>query len=222
MKFIKSIFLRFPAAICCFLIWLASCEPQTQNSHFGFYGGLADTLEKSLENEIINVWYPRIIDSTYGGYFTNFSATWEKLPRQEKSIVYTARHVWTTSMLYKQYPDSSQYLDYARQGFEFMKEHLWDDEYGGYYIVVSQEGDPMDTLDLQKRVYGQAFAIYGLAEYYDACREMEVLDWAKKSFQWIEEHARDPEHGGYFEFLLRQGAPMLSGDENKVDMSDRW
>jgi cellobiose epimerase len=221
MKFIKSIFLRFPAAICCFLIWLASCEPQTQNSHFGFYGGLADTLEKSLENEIINVWYPRIIDSTYGGYFTNFSATWEKLPRQEKSIVYTARHVWTTSMLYKQYPDSSQYLDYARQGFEFMKEHLWDDEYGGYYIVVSQEGDPMDTLDLQKRVYGQAFAIYGLAEYYDACREMEVLDWAKKSFQWIEEHARDPEHGGYFEFLLRQGAPMLSGDENKVDMSDR-
>jgi mannobiose 2-epimerase len=190
MKFNKTNFSRFQSGLLpvllCLSVWLASCERENKIVSYASYGGLADTLEQSLENEIIKVWYPRIIDSTNGGDFTNFSATWEKLPTQEKSIVYTARHVWTTSMLYKQYPDSSQFLDYARQGFEFMKEHLWDDEYGGYFIVVSQEGDPMDTLDLQKRIYGQAFAIYGLAEYYDVSRDEEVLDWAKRSFQWIE------------------------------------
>ena len=200
---------------------LFSCHPEEKVADESSYGIMADTLEKSLQDDIIRVWYPRIMDSTYGGYLTNFSYDWKQLPNQEKSIVYTARHVWTTSMLYQQYPDRNEFIDYAAQGFEFMKDHLWDETYGGYFVLVDQDGSQIDSLGDEKRIYGQAFAIYGLAAYYEASRNEEVLDWAKKSFQWIEEKAHDPVNGGYYENLLRQGAPLLSEDTFKIPLNDR-
>jgi mannobiose 2-epimerase len=204
-----------------FSLSIFSCNHTEKVTVERSYGNMADTLEKSLQDEIIKVWYPRILDSTYGGYLTNFSYDWKQLPHQEKSIVYTARHVWTTSMLYKQYPDRKEFLDYAAQGFEFLKNDLWDDTYGGYYIVVGRDGNPIDSLGNEKRIYGQAFAIYGLAEYYEVTGNEEVLEWAKKSFRWIEEKAHDPLHGGYYENLLRQGAPLLSEDTFKIPLNER-
>ena len=230
MRFLRSFFSISQAAAKRFLggitllyfsFSLFSCHPVEKIADESSYGIMADTLEKSLQDDIIRVWYPRIMDSTYGGYLTNFSYDWKQLSHQEKSIVYTARHVWTTSMLYKQYPDRMEFLDYAAQGFAFMKDHLWDETYGGYFVVVGQDGSQIDSLGNEKRIYGQAFAIYGLAEYYEASRNEEVLDWAKKSFQWIEEKAHDPVNGGYYENLLRQGAPLLSEDTFKVPLNER-
>jgi len=229
MKPDKSNFLEYPDDITGYFIRIIilnlflivfSCNTKETSQTYPSYSSMADTLEKSLQEELLEVWYPRIIDSVYGGYFANFSETWEKLPRQEKSIVYTSRHVWATSLFAKQYPDRDEFLSYAAQGYEFMINHLWDDTYGGYYIVVNQDGSPMDSLNAEKRVYGQAFGIYGLAEYYDVSREDAALEWAKKSFQWIEEKAHDPVHGGYYENLLRQGAPLLSADTLKMALSD--
>lgn len=230
MEFYNSIFSRYQLDIhryftgiivLYFSITLFSCNPPEKIVSGSSYAAMSDTLEKSLNEEIINVWYPRIIDSTYGGYFTNFSYDWDKLPHQEKSIVYTARHVWTTSMLYQQYPDRKEFLTYAAQGFEFMKKHLWDDTYGGYYIVVGQDGSQIDSLGDEKRIYGQAFAIYGLSKYYEVSKNEEVLEWTKKSFQWIEEKAHDPVNGGYYEDLLRQGAPLLAADTLSIQLNDR-
>jgi mannobiose 2-epimerase len=230
MEFIKSFFLKFQGDITryftgiiaiYFSLSLFSCNPTEKVTVERSYGNMADTLEKSLQEEIINVWYPRIIDSTYGGYLTNFSYDWKQLPHQEKSIVYTARHVWTTSMLYQQYPEREEFLKYAEQGFDFMKKYLWDDTFGGYFIIVGQDGSQIDSLNNEKRIYGQAFAIYGLAQYYEVTRNEDVLEWAKKSFQWIEEKAHDPVNGGYYENLLRQGAPQLSADTFKIPLNDR-
>jgi len=41
-----------------------------------------------------------------------------------------------------------------------------------------------------------------------------VLNFASKTFDWLEEHAHDREHLGYFEALSRDGKPILTYDKD--------
>jgi len=198
-----------------------SCSEVKEKDPVSPYISMADTLEKSLYNDIINLWYPRIIDLEHGGYLTNYSYNWEQLPNQDKYLVYQARHIWTLSMLYKNYPDKREFLDYASHGFKFLTSKMWDEEEGGYYLAVDQTGIPLEENIHEKRIYGQAFAIYGLAEYYSVSKETAALEWAKKSFNWIEENAHDSINGGYFEFLHRDGSPVLKSDSYQTELNDR-
>ncbi|MCA9974708.1 MAG: AGE family epimerase/isomerase, partial [Anaerolineales bacterium] len=50
-----------------------------------------------------------------------------------------------------------------------------------------------------KLVYGQAFGIYGLAEYYLATGEQESLETAVSLYQLLEQHSTDKEYNGYWE-----------------------
>ena len=40
---------------------------------------------------------------------------------------------------------------------------------------------------------------------YEATGEPGALDLARRGFAWLEQYSHDPEHGGYFGFLLRDG-----------------
>ena len=208
-------------AVITFFSLAFSCSVVKEKTEVSPYLSMADTLEKSLYNDIIDLWYPRIIDLEHGGYLTNFSYNWEQLPNQHKYLVYQARHIWTLSMLYKNYPDQREFIDYASHGFKFLTGKMWDEEEGGYYLAVDRSGIALEENIHEKRIYGQAFAMYGLAEYYSASKEPAALEWAKKSFQWIEENAHDPVNGGYFEFLHRDGSPVLSSDEYQTGLNDR-
>lgn len=216
MRSIFQIFILFTIFSLVF-----SCTEVKEKDKISPYLSMADTLEKSLYNDIIDLWYPRIIDLEQGGYLTNYSYNWEQLPNQDKYLVYQARHIWTLSMLYKNYPDKREFLDYAGHGFKFLTSKMWDEEEGGYYLAVDQTGLPLEDNIHEKRIYGQAFAIYGLAEYYSVSKETAALEWAKKSFNWIEENAHDPVNGGYFEFLHRDGSPVLKSDNYQTELNDR-
>lgn len=187
---------------------LQNCTAPTEKTSEINYSAMADTLEISLFNEMIDVWYPMVIDSADGGYFSNYSYDWKRLPDQSKSAVYTGRHVWTTANIAENYPDKPQFRDYSLHGLPFLKDHMWDQEMGGYYTTVARNGDPIEGIMDEKRIYSQAFAIYGLAELYQVTGDEDALDQAKKSFHWIEDHAHDKQYGGYFEFLKRNGDPM--------------
>ncbi len=199
---------------------LISCAPPDKKAGEMTEIHLADTLEESLFANQVDPWYPRVIDTLHGGYFSTFAYDWEKLDNQSKSIVYIARHIWTTSFLYQHYPQYPEFLDYAEHGFQFLKNAIWDKEEGGYYITVSREGTPVDSIIDQKRIYGQAFAIYALAQYYLASDSEEALEWAKKSFNWIEKNPHDKEYGGYFEFLHRDGTPITVDEPMEINMND--
>jgi mannobiose 2-epimerase len=215
----RSIFQIF--ILSTFFSLVFSCTEVKEKDSVSPYLSMADILEKSLYNDIIDLWYPRIIDLEHGGYLTNYSYNWEQLPNQDKYLVYQARHIWTLSMLYKNYPDKREFLDYAGHGFKFLISKMWDEEEGGYYLAVDQNGIPLEKNIHEKRIYGQAFAIYGLAEYYSVSKETTALEWAKKSFNWIEENAHDPVNGGYFEFLHRDGSPVLGSDNYQTELNDR-
>jgi len=190
------------------ILSLFGCQPNQQEELT-----LAVELEESLFNYILAPWYPRNLDTVHGGYISAFDHDWSLSEgSQVKALVQQARHIWTTSYVLENYPDSTHFLKYANHGFRFLKSHLWDEEYGGFHSYCNQDGTLIDDLIQEKRIYGQAFAIYGLSQYYRVSHEREALELAKKQFAWMEKHPHDPAHGGYFEFLNRDGTPMMEKD----------
>lgn len=179
-------------------------QPATENLR----QEMAEEIERELERKL-EVWYPRVIDEEYGGYLSNFKHDWEQEDAQEKMIVTQARHLWTLSKVGNKYPDRDSYMEYAEHGFDFLKERMWDSSNGGFHQLVTREGSVRD--EEGKTLYGNAFAIYGLAAYYDYSGDTAALDLAKETFGWLEEHSHDPEHGGYFQPLARDGTPDTTG-----------
>jgi mannobiose 2-epimerase len=84
--------------------------------------------------------------------------------------------------------------------------------------MLSYLGEPTDA---KKRVYGQAFTVYALAEYYLATREDEVLKRAIRLYEIIEKTSHDANYGGYFETYERDWT--LAGDQrlSDVDMDEK-
>lgn len=187
----------------------------------GGMDSLAGVLEESLFHDILRVWYPRNLDTVHGGYVSSFEYDWSRTEGpQVKALVQQARHVWTNAFIYRNYPEKKEFLDYAAHGFRFLEESMWDDQFGGFYVLCHEDGSPVEESIGDKRVYGQAFAMYGLSACYGVSRDPGALELAKKTFHWIEEHAHDPVYGGYFEMLHRDGSPVLGENHRETSLGD--
>jgi mannobiose 2-epimerase len=175
---------------------------------------LAIEMQRVLDEEF-RLWYPLSIDTSYGGFFSDINYKWELEGQQNKMIVTQARHVWSTSNAAVFYGKDNALLNVALHGVQFLKTKMWDQEFGGFYNLVDRRGMPItDGGQIIKEAYGNAFAIYGLVAYYRASSDTNALNFAKEAFQWLEKHSYDPQCGGYFQFMKRDGTPLKEGYRN--------
>jgi len=172
-------------------------------------------LSESLKHNLLDSWYPRTIDSIFGGFLSDFDYKWEMKGRQNKMIVTQSRHIWTCSTVAEFYPEKKDYyLKIACHGVQFLKDKMWDSNRGGFFNLVDREGNVLKSgrADrIVKEAYGNAFAIYGLAAFARQTGDIAALELAKKTFLWLDEHSYDPKYGGYFQFLEVDGTPMKEG-----------
>lgn len=190
------------ALVVISLAMLNSCDSKIERTPIDWEAVKID-IEKELHQNILDKWYPVIIDQEFGGYLSNLSFAFEPMEKQNKMIVTQARHLWVTSLVAKRQNDS-RYTGYAAHGFSFLQK-MWDQAYGGFYQDVDRAGSPLSEI---KTAYGNAFAIYGLSAYFDATNDSTALHLAIDTFHWLEEHSYDPEFGGYFQILSREGEPL--------------
>jgi mannobiose 2-epimerase len=176
----------------------------------------------ALGPNLLQKWYPLVIDREYGGYFTNVTHDWKLAPGQEKMIVTQARHVWTTSKAAELYGPEFNYEETALYGHKFLRELMWDEEYGGFYQIRNRQGGFSEVRGWrdEKRTYGNAFGVYALAALFGLTHEEKILQFARKAFAWIEEHAYDPRFKGYFQFLTREGKVFDTTSAYKTIASD--
>ncbi len=168
-------------------------------------------LKVALKSEF-DLFYPLSIDTVDGGYFSDINYKWQLQGKQNKMIVTQARHVWSNANASMYYKKKEPFFKYAKHGFEFLKNKMWDKKYGGFFDLVDREGKPISTDGkIMKYAYGNAFAIYGLAAYYQAFGDTAALHLAQKTFYWMERHSYDPKYGGYFQFMKRNGTPYKNG-----------
>jgi mannobiose 2-epimerase len=93
---------------------------------------------------------------------------------------------------------------------------MWDKAFGGFYWEVDFAGRAAAISE--KRMYGQAFGLYALAEYAIATGDVAAKTQAKELFTLMETKAHDNEHGGYRENLLRDWstAPRRLNPASKI------
>lgn len=154
-------------------------------------------IEKELNNHL-TIWYPRLIDTINGGYWTNFEYDWTRSEDQNKMLVTQARGLWTAARAAVAFPNNNMYKKAADHGFKFLTEKMWDVKNGGFY-----QNYPNNNSELSyKLIYGNTFALFALAEYAKVNKSPEVMMWINKVFQWMEAVAHDNKNGGYYNIVI--------------------
>lgn len=153
---------------------------------------------------ILSWWSAHMVDVQHGGFYGSISAENIPDPAAPKGIVLNSRILWTFSAAYAETKDPL-HLALATRAFDYILHYFIDRRYGGVYWSVDSEGGMLED---RKQVYGLAFGIYGLAEYYKAAGSEAALAAARQLFEQIEEHSRDKEKGGYIEAFTRQWEPL--------------
>lgn len=160
---------------------------------------LREKASVELEN-ILHFWETRMKDVDNGGFYGEIDGLNQLQPNSEKGSVLNARILWTYSAAYNQTKDV-KYLELAQYAYAYIRTYFVDQEFGGVYWSVDYKGQPLKT---RKQIYGQAFSIYALSEYYIATKDVSALDLAKSLFALIEKYSYDAALGGYFEAFTRE------------------
>jgi mannobiose 2-epimerase len=152
-------------------------------------------IETELTGNILPFWIEHTVDVGHGGFVGALTNDLEIHNEAPRSSVICARILWTYAAAFRRFRRPT-YLKMAARAYSYLTEVFWDDQHQGVYWQVNAEGHP---INLRKHSYAQAFAIYGLAEYYLATGDEQSLARARQLFALFERHAHDPVHGGYIE-----------------------
>ncbi len=173
-------------------------------------------LEKALKENIVAFWLPRCLDRTNGGYIINFGPAGEARGEGTRGIVTQARMVWLFARLARGGFSGAEWgrkelLDAAELGYRLLLEKMWDHRNGGFYWEVDAAGDR--KIRPAKHMYGQSFALYALSEYHLASGRPDVLRFARRFFDVLEDRAHDRRHGGYIEAFNEDWSAPPEGSE---------
>ncbi len=155
-------------------------------------------VEKEWKN-ILDYWIEFTVDDTQGGFFGSVSNNNIADAYAPKGVVLCSRILWAFSAAYFNLRDA-KYLAIAKRAYEYLLNNFIDKEFGGVYWSLDHTGK---VLDDKKQIYGIAFCIYGLSEYYKATRKSMALEISKQLMEAIELYSYDKINGGYLEAFTR-------------------
>jgi mannobiose 2-epimerase len=174
---------------------------------------LRSKLDALLRAELAEHWYPKALDRDLGGFHQNFARDWSPRPDADRFLVYQARLTWTAAA-FAEYSgrDRDAYLEHARYGIAYLDEVMRDREHGGFHWILAPDGRVDPRLGDEKHVYGIAFVLYAASKVHEVSHDDRSRVVARDAFDWLERHAHDAEHAGYFEAFTRAGQPNLDWD----------
>ena len=174
------------------------------------YRRLATEVESALHTDVLGVWFPRSVDKEKGGFHSHFTRDWQWAPSDGKFSVFQGRMTWVASQVVLREPGmKDEFVPIARRGVDFLQNVMWDKQDGGFFWGLDDDGKITPDFTDHKHLYGISFCIYGAAAAYKATGDPRALALAKDAFLWIDKHAHDAANGGYFEWLTRDGKPVI-------------
>ena len=173
-------------------------------------------IEADLRQNILPFWMERVVDREGGAFFGSLTNDLVVDRTAERGALLASRILWTYSAAYSRYRDPA-YLTMADHAYADLTTHFHDREHGGFWWSIAADGRAVQD---RKQVYGQAFAIYALAEYRLASGRREPLDEAIAVYRLLENRTRDLRHGGYFEAFGRAWEPIADMRLSAVDRNE--
>jgi len=163
--------------------------------------------KKEMQDElaaILHYWQQHTVDNNSGGFFGKINNINEPDTTAAKGVVLHARILWTFSAAYA-FTNDHEHLAIAARAFNYLINYFKDNEYGGVYWSVDFKGNMLES---RKQLYGLAFTLYGMSEYYAASQNETALAFAKELYNTIEQHSFDTKNNGYFEAFARDWQPL--------------
>jgi mannose/cellobiose epimerase-like protein (N-acyl-D-glucosamine 2-epimerase family) len=174
--------------------------------------------QQHLSQELLPFWLDRCKDDKHGGFITHFDEQGHDTGEDEKSLIAQSRTVYTMASAHRAGYGNGQCAEYAKHGVDFLIEHMWDQEYGGFFWTVNRAGQV--AID-KKILYGLSFAIYALSEYSMATQDPRGIEYAQTVFDLVKKHCADTMYGGYWEMFERNwdlcGPGGQGGDRKTLD-----
>ncbi|MFO7692179.1 MAG: AGE family epimerase/isomerase [Vicinamibacterales bacterium] len=178
-----------------------------------------DEAHTHLTRELLPFWLTRCRDDAHGGFITHFDQDGRDTGEDQKSLIAQTRTVFTMASAHRAGYGGGRCAEFARHGVDFLLDRMWDRQHGGFYWTVDRKG----RVQIDKKIlYGLSFAIYALSEYTLATGDPRGIEYAQATFDLVERHCADPEHGGYFEMFERDwtrcGPGSGGGDRKTLDV----
>ena len=175
---------------------------------------IKESLRGELEGELrrlVTAWFPRSVDTEYGGFLCNFDYRWRAAGSQPKMLEFQARQTIAAARSAAHLSDLADLREIATHGFRYLKDRMWDSNLGGWYRMLDRDGTPREAST--KHGHGSSYAISACAACYELTKDLECLELGKSAFAWLESHAHDDLHGGYLVFYRQDGTPILTRDQ---------
>ncbi|HLX90360.1 MAG TPA: AGE family epimerase/isomerase [Puia sp.] len=168
---------------------------------------LIQRYKKELQAELASIlqyWAIHSPDNDKGGFYGRVDDENNIDLNAEKGLVLNARILWAFSAAYNQ-TRKEEYFKLARRAHHYLLDHFVDKQFGGVFWSVDSQGNPSGA---RKQIYGQAFYLYALSEYYKATKDESIGAQARELFKTIERHSFDSRLKGYFEAFNRDWKPI--------------
>ena len=178
------------------------------------------TWQNRVRDELKNIfsfWIKYTIDNENGGFVAQIDNDLKIDKNAARGLIQNARILWTFAKA-NRFDGNEKYLDIAQRAYDYLNKYFWDSEFGGAFWSLDRQGNPVDS---KKRVYGQAFYIYGLAEYYMCTEFVPALERAQEVFRLMEDNTYDVENGGYFETYERDWSLAEDLRLSEKDMNEK-
>jgi mannose/cellobiose epimerase-like protein (N-acyl-D-glucosamine 2-epimerase family) len=95
-----------------------------------------------------------------------------------------------------------KYLVQAKAGVDWLVAHAWDQEYGGWYGILNEDGTPNQPY-APKYAQDMAYAAQGLAAYFFTTRDPLAEEYLLKTYQVIRETMWDGENNRVWDGIDR-------------------
>lgn len=154
--------------------------------------------------QILDYWELNSIDLENNGFFGFINNESKIDSKADKGLILNARILWTFAAAYP-FTSNIKHYELATRAYDYLIKKFYDHTNEGLYWKVDFKGKPIEK---KKQVYGQAFGIYGLVEYYKISKETKALYYAIQLFNAIEKYSFDEKMGGYFEALSEDWKPI--------------
>ena len=178
---------------------------------------LRHRVETELRQNILPFWLKYATDDQYGGFRGQITNDLVIDPSAYKGLILNARILWTFSKAFAVYGEEI-YRQTAQRAYDYILRYFWDSEFGGVYWMVDHLGNPVET---KKRIYGQAFTVYALAEYSSDTGNKESLEKALRLYEAIEAASHDGLHEGYYETYERDWTLAQEQRLSEADMDEK-
>jgi len=148
--------------------------------------GLRAFYARQLLEDTVPFWFPRSFDREHGGFLLMRDADGGLLD-DDKAIWIQGRATWLLSTLYNSIDRREQWLDGARQGFDFLNKHGFDSD-GRMFFHVTRDGRPIRR---RRYFFSETFYVIAAAAYARASGSEEAAGRARTVFGKCLEYASD-------------------------------